>query len=322
MSRAKLTSLLEILGVFITGTLAARLIARALPLPTASLRDLEPGATIDYMQLAASTAASLTLRYGIMLALAFAIGWWLFHRKPAAYGVTTTRSSLAIGIVLFAVGGFLPKLLIFARDHVDLGAAPKHWQLIQSPSSLDFWIYMAVSSFLLVPIVEELFFRGYVQTRVADGFGAPAAIVMTAILFTLSHRQYFLPSILGAGMLLSLLFAAILAGYVRQRYGSLLPVILAHALGNVPVRGNAQIVLLIAMLFVIGIARRPIAEHLGDLVRLLKTREIWTAMAIATAMVVFVLGIAAAARVLLAPLGVLALVASLALSRARSAAPV
>ena len=311
----RLAAILEIAGVFITGTLAARALARAMGVSSSTIRDATPGAAIDYLAHAASTAATLVLRYGITLGLAFLLGWWLARRDLRSYGITgaglSIRMHVAIAAALFAVGGLLPRILLFAKDHVSLGRMPEHWKVIASGDTFEFWVYMAVGSFGLVPIVEELFFRGYVQTRLGDAFGAPAAIVMTALLFTLSHRQYFLPSVLGISMVVALFVASILAGYVRHRFGTLVPAILAHALGNVPYRGWTQAIVIAAMVAVIVIARRAIGREIAAIMVFLRDRAIFNAAAVAAAVVITVLAIAAAGGVALAVAGVAALLGAL-----------
>lgn len=308
--REKLAALLELVGVFITGTLVARLLYSP-----KGLRDLTQAP--DFLALAGSTAASLLLRYGLILGLAFAIGWWHRRRRLADYGVTRAgmplREHLVIGIVLFAVGGILPRFIVAFRDY--LGTSPRHWDLIETQPSLAYWIYMAVGSFVMVAILEELFARGYVQTRLGEDFGAPAAIVMTALMFTLSHTQYFLASAVGIGMVLSLLFASLIGGYVRHRYGTLIPVIVAHALGNVPYRGWVQYAVLIAAVIVIVIARKAIAVHLRDAFKLIARREVLAPAGIVALMVFVVLAIAAISRAALLPAGIAALGAAIALER-------
>ena len=311
----RVAALLELVGVFVTGTLVARMAGRTLGIPTAGVRDLAPGATIDYLALAGSTAANLLLRYGAILGLAFAVGWWHRRRSAATYGVATAglplRAHLTIAALLFAAGGFLPKLLIFAKDYVPLGEGPPHWDLLRGEASLEYWIYMAVGSFVLVPIVEELFARGYVQTRLAEDFGAPAAIVMTAVMFTLSHRQYFIASALGVGMLVSLLFGSLLGGHVRYRFGTLWPGVLAHALGNVPVRGWWQPVLLAAMVVVLIAGRKAVLEHLREMTRTIASRSVLSGVAIAAGVVAVILLLAAVAPGSLLMVGIVTLAAAL-----------
>ena len=228
--------------MFVAGTLLARLASRALVPGVAGLRALPPDAQPDFLALSRSTAASLALRYGIVLGLAFVVGWWHRRRRLQAYGVTMGGHSignhLGAAILLFAAAG-LPALGLKLLAALLPLQAPQHWALIERLDRPGIWLYLFVGSFGLVPIAEELLARGYVQSRLAEDFGPPAAILMTALFFTFSHTQYLVAGMLGAGMLVCLFLSSVAAGYVRCRSGSLLPAVVAHALGNMPFRGWA-----------------------------------------------------------------------------------
>jgi membrane protease YdiL (CAAX protease family) len=71
---------------------------------------------------------------------------------------------------------------------------------------------------------EELFFRGYVQTRLARRWGAARAILVSALLFGALHLDP-VQSPLAAGLGLYL-------GYVAWRTGSVWPAMAAHAVNN------------------------------------------------------------------------------------------
>lgn len=252
----RLAALLEVIGVFIVGTLIARLASRGLALGPANIRALEPGVEPDFLRLSWSTGANLLLRYGVVLGLAFAVGWWHRRRRLSEYGMTTAgrsfREHAGMAVLLFAAAGILPIFLKVLPAFVPMGPAPPHWALTESLDTPGVWLYLFVGSFGLVPIVEDLLFRGYIQSRLAEDFGPSAAILLTAVFFTFSHRQYFLASAIGVGMLASLLIASIAGGYVRHRTGSLLPVIIAHALGNLPFRGWLEIAVLGAMVLLVA----------------------------------------------------------------------
>jgi membrane protease YdiL (CAAX protease family) len=280
--------------------------------------DLPAGSVPDYLSLARSVAGDLVLRYGAILALAFVIGWWHRRRRITDYGVTLAArpvsTHLKWAIVAFAVGGLIPRVLIFSRKYVPaLGTGPTHWQL-QETWTWEFWLFMAVSSFLIVPIVEELFARGYAQTRLAEDYGAPTAIVIIAFFFTLAHRQYFRAEIISVGMLLGTMIASLIGGYVRHATGSLLPVVIGHAMGNVPMSTPAELGMIAGMLMVVIIARRPIVEHGRQLGAMLRSVEPVALIASISALLAcFVIVIAA--RPLVPALGVVALAGALALHR-------
>lgn len=74
------------------------------------------------------------------------------------------------------------------------------------------------------PIAEELFFRGYVQTRLCRRWGTWAGIAVTAALFGLVHLDWIhSPSAFLIGLYL---------GWLAARSGSIAPAVAAHAANN------------------------------------------------------------------------------------------
>lgn len=86
----------------------------------------------------------------------------------------------------------------------------------------------------MVPIVEELLFRGYYQRRLAEDWGDGPAILAVACLFTLSHKQYLIANLYNVTMIVSLFCVAVGLGTVFAWTRSLVPGIIAHAIINIP----------------------------------------------------------------------------------------
>jgi membrane protease YdiL (CAAX protease family) len=84
------------------------------------------------------------------------------------------------------------------------------------------------SALVLVPLVEESFFRGYLGRALSARFGSVQGIVMQAMLFG------FLPTHWGQGWIamVSILGFGLLAGWLVQRTGSLWTAWGAHASAN------------------------------------------------------------------------------------------
>jgi membrane protease YdiL (CAAX protease family) len=74
------------------------------------------------------------------------------------------------------------------------------------------------------PVAEELFFRGYMQTRLVARHGAVAGILVTALLFGIMHMDP-VQSTFAFGF-------GIYCGIIAQRAASIWPSILAHAVNN------------------------------------------------------------------------------------------
>lgn len=93
------------------------------------------------------------------------------------------------------------------------------------------WIVVRVlGTVALVPIVEEMFFRGYVQHRIDDGrlFRRVVAVAVSVALFAALHDRWVVAAVAG------LVFALV---YLRQ--GRLADAITAHAAANAVVAAMA-----------------------------------------------------------------------------------
>ena len=95
--------------------------------------------------------------------------------------------AIAIPLQLFSI---LPRWYHFTM--APLGDTPAIWNLIYgSEWTAGFWIFMAISSFAVVPVVEELFFRGYVLGSLGQRVPPFWAIVLSALIFRdCSHAIY------------------------------------------------------------------------------------------------------------------------------------
>ncbi len=74
------------------------------------------------------------------------------------------------------------------------------------------------------PIVEELFFRGFTQRAAVARLGRPLGVVLSSVLFGLTHFQ--------APQLLALVVFGMILGYLVERTGRLGPSIVTHMAFN------------------------------------------------------------------------------------------
>ncbi len=97
---------------------------------------------------------------------------------------------------------------------------------------------------------EEVFFRGYIQSRVNEAFGRPfafmgmkwgAGLVVSSLLFGLIHALNTVDYFTGRfdfawWWLVSNFFAGLFFGCLRERTGSILPGAIVHGLDDVLAR--------------------------------------------------------------------------------------
>lgn len=175
-----------------------------------------------------------TLLSGILVVLIF---WWDIHRSGDEFypeiGLQPTKIKISKAILLVISALALTHILAWIYRSVILpavgyegiiGGGSKMFSFIQSNEGL-----IEMSGFLLLallvgPIMEEIVFRGYLQSSLAKKIPAWAAILISSIVFTIGHNpmilwpMYFLFSISW--------------GWIYIRTGCLKMAILIHILSN------------------------------------------------------------------------------------------
>jgi uncharacterized protein len=132
--------------------------------------------------------------------------------------------TLGLGVALLALSYGLTWLYsTYVIPGVDMQGEIKAL-LAALPKTPIYFLLQFVAVAVAAPIVEELLFRGYLQTSLTTRFGAPVAILLASLLFALVHMQpYAIPAL----MLIGLTF-----GYLYHRTGSLKVNIALHVVNN------------------------------------------------------------------------------------------
>ncbi len=137
-------------------------------------------------------------------------------------------SILAFRDIIFVAVGmfFLIELIdIFSESVFQFTRNPQTDLKVLYP--LNFILIFIVSG-LITPIVEEAIFRGYLlRAMFRNKFSMPAAIIVTSLVFTLSHLTFaHAPAIFIAGLIL---------GFVSYSFYSIIPCIIIHSIFNIMV---------------------------------------------------------------------------------------
>ncbi len=106
---------------------------------------------------------------------------------------------------------------------------PVEWGGGNIPHKLSFWVAIDnLGGGIAAAFIEETFYRGWLQSFLARKMNVYIAIVITALIFALSHL------ILITGWLrVATFFPGLVMGWLRFRGGSILPSIIYHAVCNV-----------------------------------------------------------------------------------------
>lgn len=248
----------------------------------------------DFVSAAVVQFVSLTVRYGTILGLAAVLGLWRGRSTAASYGVTLGQWSLSkligIGILLGLVASLPGQILRLVSQYVNLGPGTPFWALeSRVPWDAAFWLYTAVGSYLVVPVFEELFARGYLLGRVRESFSPGGSLLAMAVFFSFAHGQYRHPDALALGMLTSLLVWSAICGYAVYRTSSLVPVIVAHGLDNVPMTLGARWAVLAAAFLALVLWRKAITSWTLGIIDTLRAVDDWPTSALAIAGIAFII---------------------------------
>lgn len=258
----RLAALFEVLGVFLAaGVLEDKLIeilARWHPGFVADPFTLLSAHTSNADLLLASKRLSVIwlLQYGSYFLLIVPLSWWRKRGRLASFGTTCGGRSWRFLLLAGAVTACLSQWPVLIHSLVDafhpLGATAPWRQAFFDMSwrRWQFWWFAGVLSYAVVPVLEELLFRGYYQRRLAENWGDGAAILGTSCLFVFAHRQYLVPNLYNVTMVASLFCMALGLGIVFAYTRSLVPCIVAHAIINIPMTTPWQLALL--AVYVIG----------------------------------------------------------------------
>jgi membrane protease YdiL (CAAX protease family) len=140
-------------------------------------------------------------------------------------GWETGRALAVLVFAMLALGQLLDSL-IWVVGWGERGSLVFVRRVLESAVGLD--LFGAVLVFgLIAGVSEEIFFRGFMLTRLREHWGSRRAIVVTAACFGVLHVD---PN--GIHMALAFVMGLYL-GFVVERTGSTLPAIVCHVVNNV-----------------------------------------------------------------------------------------
>ena len=272
------------------GIIVARIIFRALGFVSSDEYLFPPAGDADFSAAAQAEAVWHSIRYGLVIALCVGVSALRGRRKAAAFGLGRVDGSwlqlLATGVVMGLVVVIPPHVLNLVDLYIDIGPGTPFWELqARTPWNFEFWVFMFVSSFGIVPLVEEFVARGYMLGRFREAYSPGASLLLMGVTFALAHGQYHQPNVLAMGYLASIIVGSVVWGYSIYRTGSLIPAIVAHGVVNLPVTHTVvavEVGLGIVLLF--GLARH-VVDWSRSLGRLLRTIDDGPAILVAGAFV-------------------------------------
>lgn len=188
------------------------------------LINLALSALLPRMSMPANFLASVLLVLPSLSLVAICLIWLSLLKRGSlkAIGVNECRLRYFPYAVICAVGLYLVPRVLCEPSLVD--------KLVPSFKE-GYTLWRGLNVVLLIPIAEEIYFRGVLFTACRAKFGLPVGVIISAVLFGLVHFNPHYPSLwylsvgppIPSGLVFALLF---------HYSGSLLPAILCHWILN------------------------------------------------------------------------------------------
>lgn len=190
-------------------------------------------------QAVAGQSNQIGLRLSLVLLLGILI-WKLrtgLSLENAAFttGERSLGKLIGIGFLTFCFASMPWKGIVWINQLFPFGEGLGGWDYLgETDFSAGLVVYILVSAMLLPPILEELFVRGIWLNRIKMEYGPIGAVLITGCLFPLFHGHFYQSDPVVLSQLAAFIFASCVLGWVTIRTNSVIPAIVAHALGNSP----------------------------------------------------------------------------------------
>lgn len=143
----------------------------------------------------------------------------LREEAPESYGLCWNFNRRDFIQTLLITGGVLVLLTVVALHWP--------WDTLPHKRTLGEVLNMGAGG-LAAAVIEETFFRGWLQPLFAKRYDPYVAIVLTNLIFTPIHL-FVAPNLIS----LCIFFPGCIMGWLKHRYNNLFPPALFHFLGNV-----------------------------------------------------------------------------------------
>ena len=222
--------------------------------------------------LAFASGLLIFLRLGSAAVIGLILLYLRTGQTPRAAGLSRNGHSLSYllkqGLVLGVISSFLIGLLFFVHSIIPLGEGlAAWWTYADTPINTAFLISLLGTSILIPPLTEEILMRGYNRARLVESFGPMAGVVLTGLVFALSHTRYLVADAMMLLFMGEILISSILWTYSAQKTGSIIPALIAHSLSN----GIASLILFqvwlpfLLLLIMIVLIRKEVSRMLASM---------------------------------------------------------
>lgn len=181
------------------------------------------------------------LNLGAIYGMTFLLAIFFYFKRNQVHSLFASASPLydiGIGIlswlIAFPSALLISQVMVLILTHYlgytleDQSAVIHMKKSLEDPNLFMATLFAVV---LVVPILEEMLFRGFLQSSIRNYLSPFSSILISSILFSWFHFS-FNQGMNNFNILTSLFVLALFLGFLRERQGNLLPSIALHATFN------------------------------------------------------------------------------------------
>ena len=144
-----------------------------------------------------------------------------------AFGISLSRMPVFVNQGIMVTAIIIITTTVIGLIFSQLTGAGSQSPYVEIPVERFRWLtFLAI---FFAPIVEEVFFRGFMQPAIVKRAGVFWGILITALIFGISHTQY----IDYEAAIFSVFAIGLILGITRHKTGSVMPGIFAHFFNNI-----------------------------------------------------------------------------------------
>lgn len=201
------------------------------------------GGQVDQTLFLSSPILQGWLNATVVLQLILCYGFYLYVLRPQLRPAVWGKSSRPLRDLALGVGSWLiayPWVVVASQGVEALvnyfsSSTAIEQEAVQYVRGISAYPVMLAFSFMLValviPIIEEIVFRGFLQQWLKQKLPPLSAIIITSLLFAAAHFSTF-QGLSNLAIITALFVLALFLGYLRERQGNLLASISLHATIN------------------------------------------------------------------------------------------
>lgn len=140
-------------------------------------------------------------------------------------GIKSNLKKVSISLYYLLLIWPIIYLISFMNNMIITNSAEQNIVLLLKDGSLDEQIYIIISAIIIAPIIEELYFRGILYSKIKLHFGILPSIIISSMLFGIIHKNIY--------AFITLFTLSVFLCIIKEISGNILFPVYVHSIFNI-----------------------------------------------------------------------------------------